>query len=222
MTGGANMSELIQSKDDYVKARYEVFGLASTAVSHLIGFLDYYREQMENEPQGLNEFMKAHDFWLIQKFVETGGSKQHSLASLWHYEHLQNVLMEMFERFVPEVETFAERTHDVISAGESITRNRQNAATLRSAIAEFNTTYAAEIAADEASDACKADRVLIAKCVADLHLATLGKWTPDFVYVNSLGRDLETPGSAALSKIAELARAGGLRLPRTLLSVEGT
>jgi hypothetical protein len=54
--------------------------------------------------------------------------------------------------------------------------------------------------------------------VADLRLATLGKWTPEWVYVESLGRDLETPGSAKLRELAELARAGGLRLPRTLLS----
>jgi hypothetical protein len=68
------------------------------------------------------------------------------------------------------------------------------------------------------SDAFKADEVLIAKCLADLRLATLGKWAPEYVYVESLGRDLERPGSAKLSQIAELARTGGLRLPPTLLS----
>jgi hypothetical protein len=216
------MSELIRSKEDYVKARYEVCGFALTALIHLIGFLDYYGEQIENKPQGLHKFMKAHRFRLIQNFVEIGQSDQHSLAALRHVEHMQNVLTKMFERFVPEVETFAERTDDVISVAESITRNRQNATTFRYAIAEFNTTYAAEIAADEASDTYKVDEVLIAKCVADLHRATLGKWTPELVYVNSLERDLETPGSAALSEISELASAGGLRLPPTLLSFERT
>jgi hypothetical protein len=41
---------------------------------------------------------------------------------------------------------------------------------------------------------------------------------PELVYVNDLGRELEKPGSVALGEIAELARTGGLRLPRTLLS----
>jgi hypothetical protein len=203
---------------DYREARYKVCCLASSAVGRLIGSLDYYREQIENEPQGLHKFMKAHDFWVTTRFCDAGGSHLHSLAALDHFEYLQNVLAEMFEGFVPQIETFAERTGDQIYVEWSIKHSRDYAATLRGALAEFNTTYAAEIAADRASDAFKADEVLIAKCLADLRLATLGKWTPEYVYVESLGRDLERPGSAELSEIAKLARTGGLRLPPMLLS----
>jgi hypothetical protein len=202
----------------YRKALYRVCCLASSAVDRLIGSLDYYREQIENEPQGLRKFMKAHDFWVKTRFCDAGGSDLNSLAALEHFVRMQKVLAEMFERFVPKLETFAQRTRDLVSVEWSITHHRQNAATLRNALAEFNTTYAAEIAADRASDAFKAEQVLIAKCVADLGLAAQGKWTPEYVYVESLGRDLERPGSAELSEIAKLARTGRLRLPPTLLS----
>jgi hypothetical protein len=218
MMDGEKMIEFILPKADYGKARYKVCRLASSAVMSLIGFLDYYRERIENKPQGLHKFMKAHDVWLIQRFLGAKGAYLHSLAALRHFEYMQKVLAQMFERFVPEVEAFAERTRNSASVESSIARNRENAATLRHAITEFTKTYATEIAADEASATFEAEQVLIAKCLADLRLATLGKWTPDFVYVESLGRDLETPGSAALTEIAELARAGGLRLPPTLLS----
>jgi hypothetical protein len=211
------MSEFVLPKADYWKARYKVCCLAMSAVTSLIDFLDYYGEKIENQPQGLRKFMKAHDGWLTLKFLEARGAYHHSLAALGHLEYLQKVLAEMFERFVLEVKN-AERTHGLRDVEWSISHNREDAVKLRHAIAEFNTTYATEIAADQASDAYEAEQVVIAKCLADLRLATLGKWTPELVYVKDLGRELEIPGSVALGEIAELARAGGLRLPRTLLA----
>jgi hypothetical protein len=125
------------------------------------------------------------------------------------FESFANVLAEMFERFVPEVEAFAKRTHDTVSVADSISRDGASVAKLKQGL-DFNATYANEVAADRASEAFKADSTLIANCLADLQLATFGKWTAEMVYVKSFDREIESPGSASLSKIAELARTGGL------------
>jgi hypothetical protein len=208
--------EFVLPKADYREARYKICCLASSANSHLISFVDSYRERIENEPQGFRKFMEAQDFWVMTRLGDAGGAHLHSLAALDHFEYLQNVLAQIFELLVPEVETFGERAG--IRVEGSITLQRHYVATLRGALAEFNTTYAAEIAAEKASEAFKAEQVAIAESLVDLCLAISGKWTPEYVYVESLGCDVERPGSAKLSEIAELARTGGLWSSRTLSS----
>jgi hypothetical protein len=202
---GVYMNDLVQLKKDYDEARREMCTHTMGAVYDLTGVVNYYMEQIESKPQAFRKYITAHRGWLTAKFLESGRSEHHSLAAQQHFGRLHNRLVEMFERLVPEIEMLAKGTGETVS----IKYEQESIATLRQAITEFHKNYATDIAAETASEAYQNDQAILASCIADLRCATNGQWTPE-IYVQSI----EMPGSVKMSEIAELARAGALRLPR--------
>ncbi len=54
------------------------------AVYDIIGAVNYYLEQVENKPQGLDKYITAYRALLTQRFGRAGGS-EHYVAS--HHPH---------------------------------------------------------------------------------------------------------------------------------------